>query len=295
MSPLDLPPELRTRLRALSIVPRRAAALGIAGTHDSRNRGSGLEFAQYRAYERGDDLRGIDWKLYARSDKFFVRDAERESPVAIWFVLDASGSMGQADMARPDWSRFDAARRLVAGLVEIALYQGDRFGLIVEAAEGPLVIAPGGGGRHRDRLLLALAPIRPGGVARWERDVPVFGEQMGRNDLILVISDGFDEACIASVERLAASGRDIALFQVLTADEREFPFAQGYRFRDPETGQEVVGDGPALRQDFITRFAAARSALVTRLDACGIRHVVHFADETADTPIRTLFRSAGRA
>jgi len=294
-SPLDLPPELRTRLRALSIVPRRAAALASAGMHDSRNRGGGLEFAQYRAYERGDDLRGIDWKLYARSDKFFVRDAERESPIAVWFVLDASASMDQSDIARPDWSRFDAARRLVASLIEIALYQGDRFGLIVQAADGPVVIAPGGGGRHRDRLLLTMAPARPGGVAQWERDVSVFGEQMGRNDLILIVSDGFDEACITTAERLAASGRDVALFQVLTADERDFPFAQGYRFHDPETGQEIVGDGRALRQDFITRFAAARAALSARLEARGIRHVEHFTDESADIPIRTLFRSAGRA
>jgi uncharacterized protein (DUF58 family) len=294
-SPLDLPPELRTRLRALSIVPRRAAALASAGMHDSRNRGGGLEFAQYRAYERGDDLRGIDWKLYARSDKFFVRDAERESPIALWFVLDASASMGQADLARPGWSRFDAARRLVASLVEIALHQGDRFGLIVEAADAPIVIAPGGGGRHRDRLLLTLAPLRPGGIARWERDVSVFGERMGRNDLILVISDGFDEACIATAERLAGSGRDVALFQVLTTDERDFPFAQGYRFHDPETGQDVIGDGRALRQTFLARFAAARAALASRLEARGIRHVEHYIDETADRPIRTLFRSTARA
>lgn len=295
MSPLDLPPELRTRLRALSIVPRRAAALASAGMHDSRNRGGGLEFAQYRAYERGDDLRGIDWKLYARSDIFFVRDAERESPIAVWFVLDASASMGQVDLARPDWSRFDAARRLVASLVEIALHQGDRFGLIVEAADGPLVIAPGGGGRHRDRLLLTLAPIQPGGIARWERDVPVFGEQIGRSDLILLVSDGFDEACIATAERLAMSGRDVALFQVLTADERDFPFAHGYRFHDPETGREIVGDGRALRQDFNARFADARATLSARLEARGIRHVEHFTDESADLPIRSLFRSVGRA
>ena len=104
MSPLDLPPELRTRLRALSIVPRRAAALASAGMHDSRNRGGGLEFAQYRAYERGDDLRGIDWKLYARSDRFFVRDAERESPIAVWFRSIWPAPTGPASTPRAVWS-----------------------------------------------------------------------------------------------------------------------------------------------------------------------------------------------
>jgi uncharacterized protein (DUF58 family) len=111
VSPLDLPPDLRTRLRRLSITPRRAAVVASAGQHASRNRGGAQEFAQYRAYERGDDLRQIDWKLYARSDRFFVRDAERESPVTVWIVLDASASMAQADLKTPDWSRFDAARQ----------------------------------------------------------------------------------------------------------------------------------------------------------------------------------------
>lgn len=258
--------------------------------HDSRNKGGGLEFAQYRAYERGDDLRSIDWKLYARSDRFFVRDAERESPVAIWMVVDASASMAQEDLARPGWSRFDAARRIVASLMEIALYQGDRFGLVVEGAGGPMVLSPGSGGRHRDRVRLTLAPMKAAGTADWTRDVAVFGEQVGPRDLILILTDGFDDGCIATAERLAASGRDVCIIQILTGDERDFPFDHGYRFHDPETGAELIGDGRTLRADFMTRFAAARAALAARLETRGVRHVEHFIDETADVPIRTLFR-----
>ena len=293
MSPLDLPPDLRSRLRQLSLVPRRAAALASAGMHDSRNRGGGLEFAQYRAYERGDDLRQIDWKLYARSDRFFVRDAERESPIAVWIVIDASASMAQADLATPGWSRFDAARRIAACLIEIALNQGDRFGVIVEG-ETPLVLDPHAGARHRDRLLLALAPLHATGVAQWQRDAAIFGERIGAQDLIVILSDAFDEDCIATAERLAASGRDVAMVQILTADERDFPFDGGYRFHEPESGTQLVGDGRSLRDDFLTRFAEARTALAARLDAHGIRHVEHFIDQGADQPIRELFRRTGR-
>ena len=292
MSPLDLSPELRSRLRRLSILPRRPAALASAGMHDSRNRGGALEFAQYRAYERGDDLRQIDWKLYARSDRFFVRDAERESPVAVWILLDASASMAQADLATPDWSRFDAARRLAASLIEVALNQGDRFGLIVEAAAGPMVLAPGSGARHRDRLLLSLAPLGAAGVAQWERDVAIFGEQIGPRDLIFIITDGFDEPCLAAAERLAATGRDVSMIQVLTADERDFPFAKGYRFHDPESGAALVGDGPALRRDYLDRFARARTELENRLSGRGIRLAAHFVDESPDNPIRALTRGS---
>jgi uncharacterized protein (DUF58 family) len=294
MSPLDLPPELRSRLRRLSLTPRRPAILSGAGLHDSRNRGGGLEFAQYRAYERGDDLRRIDWKLYARSDRLFVRDAERESPIAAWIVLDASASMAQADLATPDWTRFDAALRLAASLIEIALHQGDRFGVCVVSEARPLVVEPGGGPPHRDRIFRALAPLRPAGAARWAQATPVLGERLGAHDLVLILSDGFDEACVASAERLAASGRDLALLQILTADERDFPFDRGYRFEDPESDAQVVGDGRALRDAYLKRFAQAREALAARLDARGVRHAACFVDEGADQPIRALFRETGR-
>ena len=112
MSYDPIPPQVRSRLKNLRITARRAAGAHGIGLHHSRSRGAGLEFAQYRAYEPGDELRQIDWKLYGRSDRFFVREAERESPLAVWVLIDASASMAQADAARPGWSRLDAAKAL---------------------------------------------------------------------------------------------------------------------------------------------------------------------------------------
>ncbi|WP_448500697.1 DUF58 domain-containing protein [Sphingomonas sp.] len=291
MSPLDLPSDLRRRLSTLSIVPRGRSALGGVGVHASRNRGSGLEFSQYRAYEPGDEPRLIDWKLYARSDRFFVRDAERESPVAIWIVLDASGSMAQTDLATPDWSRFDAARRVAAALIAVALAQGDRFGLIAIGGDDPVAFAPASGSRHRDRLHLALARQAAGGVADWSGAQRLLGERIGRDDIAIVLTDGFDNACADAIEALAASGRDLCVVRILTADERDFPFDHGYRFRDVESGAIIIGDGAALRQDYLTRFAAARAALGGRFHAAGVRHAEHFVDQSADLPIADLFRA----
>jgi uncharacterized protein (DUF58 family) len=291
VSPLDLPADLRRRLAALSIVPRGRSALGGVGVHASRNRGSGLEFAQYRAYEPGDELRLIDWRLYARSDRFFVRDAERESPVAVWIVLDASASMAQADVATPEWSRFDAARQLAAALIAVALAQGDRFGLIVIGGDDPVAFAPSSGPRHRDRLHLALARQAAGGVADWSAARRLLGERIARDDVAIVLTDGFDDACADTAEALAASGRDLCVVRILTADERDFPFDSGYRFHDAESGASVIGDGAALRDDYLARFAAARAALGARLQAAGVRHAEHFVDQGADLPIAALFRS----
>lgn len=295
MSPVDLPPDVRRRLSRLSIVPRGRTGLGGVGIHASRNRGTGMEFAQYRPYERGDELRSIDWKLYARSDRFFVRDAERESPVALWIVLDASASMAQADLATPSWSRFDAARRLVAALTALAMAQGDRFGLVVEGGSHPVAIAPGNGPRHRDRIALALAGAAAQGTADWHGARQRLGERIGRDDICVVLTDGFDEACIAAVEALAASGRDLCAIRILTADERDFPFDAGYRFVDSESGASVIGDGAALRDDYLTRFAAARAALDLRLTGAGVRHAEYFVDQPADAPLAALFTPGSRA
>ncbi|MEI2455397.1 DUF58 domain-containing protein [Lysobacter firmicutimachus] len=284
-----IPPSVRARLRSLSLVSRRAVGAHGLGQHRSRSRGAGLEFAQYRAYEPGDEPRQIDWKLYARSDRFFVREAERESPLALWLLIDASASMGQGDAARPGWSRLDAAKALAACAAELALRQGDRFGLIALQEDGLRLIAPATGTRQRDRLWRELHALRARG--RWpapERLRPLW-ERIGAGDLVLMLGDGFDEAALDVAERLAAARREVLSIRILTVEERDFPYRGGHRFRDPETGEELLGDGADLREDFLRRFAAARRAVDARLQACGIRHAEFVLDEALDLPLRRLF------
>jgi uncharacterized protein (DUF58 family) len=288
MTPL-IPADVRSRLRSLRLVSRRATGANGIGLHASRSRGAGLEFAQYRPYEPGDELRQIDWKLYGRSDRFFVREAERESPLALWILIDASASMGQADAARPGYTRLDAAKALAASLAELALASGDRFGWIVLRGDGLRLAAPAGGRRQRDRLLLDLHALHPSGAfPPPERLEPVW-ERIAANDLIMVLSDLFDDDVVALVERLSRARRETLAIQLLTVEERDFPFAGGYRFRDPETSEELLGDGAAMRADYLTRFAEARAVLAARLDAAGVSHATYVLDEPLDQPLRRLF------
>ncbi|WP_339931918.1 DUF58 domain-containing protein [uncultured Brevundimonas sp.] len=284
-----LPPDVRSRLKGLRLVTRRAVGGQGIGLHQSHSRGAGLEFAQYRAYERGDEPRQIDWKLYARSDKFFVREAERESPVSVWILMDTSASMGQADGGRPDWSRLDAAKALTQGLAELALGQGDRFGWAALNDQGLRLLAPTTGTRQRDRLLLELLPLRAGGGFAREDQLSPIWERIGARDLIVVLSDCFDPGVVEFVEKLAAAGREVLVIEMLTLGERDFTFSGGHRFRDPETGEELIGDGPALRPEFLRRFGEARAALHARLDRAGVRHTEHVLDQPIDQPLRRLF------
>lgn len=289
-SPRDLiPPDVRARLKDIPLLARQAAGAQGFGLHRSHNRGAGLEFAQYRAYEPGDELRQVDWKLYARSDRFFVRESERDSPLDLWLLLDTSASMSQQDRARPGWSRLDAARALAACLVELALRQGDRFGLAMIGGGRLRMLGIGSGPRHRDRCLLELRELTAAGSWPDETRLRPLWEHVGARTLVVSLGDAFDEGAVQLAERLAASRREVLNVQILTVEERDFPFHGGHRFRDPESGEELLGNGDGMRDDFIARFAAARAALSTRLAASGIRHVEYVLDEPLDLPLRRLF------
>jgi uncharacterized protein (DUF58 family) len=290
-----IPRDVRARLKDIALTARFAAGGHGFGQHSSRSRGAGLEFAQYRAYEPGDELRQVDWKLYARSDRYFVREAERDSPLTLWIVIDATASMAQADDARPAWSRLDAAKALAACAIELALRQGDRFGLAMLGGNGLRVHAADTGPRQRDRCRLALQVIAAQGTWPQESALQPLWERIGPGALVLMIGDGFDEASARLAERLAAARREVVGIRILTVGERDFPFRGGYRFRDPESGEEVLGDGDAIRAGFLERFGAARRALTARLAASGIRQVEYVLDEALDLPLRRLFaaRSIG--
>lgn len=283
-----IPTDVRHRLAGLRLATRRAVGSDGLGQHASRSRGAGLEFAQYRTYEPGDEPRQIDWRLYARSDRFFVREAERESPVALWILLDASASMAQAD-GPGGATRFDAARLIAACLAELALAGGDRFGWAVLGDAGPQLVAPATGTAHRDRLRRELARASPaGGFPDPARLAPVW-DRVGARDLVVGVGDWFDAGAVTALTRLADAGREVLAIQVLTVGERDFPFDGGHRFRDPETGEELLGDGRALRDGFLQRFTAARAALAAEWNAHGVRHATHVLDQPADAPLRALF------
>ena len=287
-----IPPELRARLRELRLVARHGAGGDGLGQHASRSRGAGLEFAQYRAYEPGDELRRIDWKLYARSDRYFVREAERDSPLTAWAIVDASASMRQADAARPDLRKLDAAKMLAACLFELALRQGDRFGLLTLAGVAPAFVHAGAGPRQRDRCTLELARLEAAG--RWPdmATLAPLWERIKPPAVVLVLSDFFDDAAVELALRLGAARREVLTVQLLSAEERDFPFAGGHRFREPETGAERRVEAAAVRRDYLERFAAARAELARRFGAAGIRHVECMIDLPLDEPLRALFGSA---
>ena len=284
-----IPADVRARLKDLRLQARRISSGQGIGQHASRSRGAGMEFAQYRAYEPGDEPRQIDWKLYARSDKFFVRESERDSPLHVWVLIDATASMAQFDVAKPSWTRLQAAKSQAACIFELALKQGDRFGLIAVNDKGLTVVNAGYGMRHRDQCLLALNTIKAEGAWPEESVCRPIWERISANALVLMLSDDFDEGAINLVERLSAARRDVLNIQILTTEERDFPFVGGYRFRDAESGAELITDAKDSRDEFVLKFSTARKELASRLVAGGITHIEYVLDQPIDAPLRRLF------
>lgn len=277
-----IPASLRPHLARMKLTARLPPPSGPLGHNASRARGQGLEFSQYRAYEHGDEPRHIDWKLYARSDRYFVRESQSEAGLAVWVVLDATASMLQADVATPERSKFDAARALAASTLEIALRQGDRFGLLC-VADGALDWVPlGRGPRHRDRCALALMRRECHGA--WP-DVAGLRAAWGRIDaaaVVVAIGDGFDAAATQFALHLAATRRDVRHIALTSVDERDFDLRGSLLLEDPETGARVETDGAQARTAFRERFQAARAALARELAAGGVRHVEHALDASLE-------------
>ncbi len=283
-----IPAAIGAQLKGLRLMARRAASDGI-GQHVSRNRGDGLEFAQYRAYEPGDEPSRIDWKLFARSDRYYVRESERDSALTVWLMIDASASMNQADEATPGFSKLDAAKILAASIIELALRQSDRFGLITISKNRVDLVPAASGTRQRDRCEIALRQLKAEGGWPDETALRPVWERIGADHMAVLLSDDFEDLALRLVERLAAARREVLSVQMLSGDEREFRFRGNRRFVDPESGLELRSDGPAARDNYLRDFSEAREALARRFAACGVRHVEAMIDRPLILPLQALF------
>jgi uncharacterized protein (DUF58 family) len=231
------------KLEQLSLVAQRVRAGAIKGERRSTKRGTAIEFADYRNYTRGDDLRRVDWNIYARLERPFVKLLEEEEDLAVHLLLDASGSM--------DWGEGEAhklryGQRLAAALGQIALSTGDR--LTVETVGGdrpPARFGPARGRGHTFRLFDWLEERAAGGTTDLNSALRAYAEGGVRAGLTLLISDLWSPAGFRDgVTALQARGHEVVLLQLLAPDELDPPLGGDLRLVDVETGaaEEVTVD-----------------------------------------------------
>ncbi len=260
-----LPPDDLAALERAMVAARVLVEGPSTGSHRSPNKGASIEFRQHRPYTVGDEIRRIDWKAFARLDRFFIREHEDETSLRATIVLDSSGSMGYA--GRGGRSKLDHAVRLAAGLAYLLIGQGDSVGLAVaDTAIRSLVPARSGPG-HLHHIADALAKARPGGETALSATIDRVEVRLKRRGLVVLISDLMDDAepLLRALARLRHARHDVAVLQVLDRDELEFPFAGWTRFEGLERAEETVVDPAHLRSAYLQALAAWRGELA---DGC---------------------------
>ncbi|MBR7800408.1 DUF58 domain-containing protein [Undibacterium sp. FT137W] len=277
------------------IIRHVLAGLG-HGLHAGKERGAGVEFSEYRAYAPGDEWRRVDWKLLARNDRYYVREAERDSHVAIWFWLDASASMGEISYRYPEISKLDYARAVVACLAAVAQRQGDAFGLIV-ANQARIHLTPlSRGPRQLQRILAHLNRTKAEQQLPDAMQIKAQMQFIRAPSLLFAVSDFLDwpSASGESLLRLRRMRHDVRALSLHTEAERNASFPLHTSFRDPEssayTSELTAQQRPAYQAAYVQHYERVRQDL----KAMDIPYLQVNIEEDIAKVVRNWLRKAGR-
>lgn len=270
-----LPPRMLERLGSLEVVARTVVSGFQTGVHRSPHRGAGEDFARHRDYQQGDDVRHLDWKLYARTDRLYVREFEERSNLAAFLVVDASASMDYADADGVRKSRYAAF--LAAALAHLMLRSGDAVGLAATGAGGGLLLPPHSRRGHLHDLLLQLERLAPAGAGGAAPVLDQVGGALRRRGRVVLVSDLLEDddgaALVAAAARLRARGDEVIVLRVLTPAEAGGDGVGPGRFFDPEHPARELAAAPAADPGYRRRVAAYYDALADRLRERGVEYV----------------------
>lgn len=284
-SPSFMDPELLRRIQALELKAREVADGVLLGIHHAPQRGRSLEFAEHKEYSPGDDIRRIDWKLFAKSDRIYVKEYEDDTNVSALVLIDGSASMAYA--GRDGVSKLDRARVLAATLSYLLLTQSDAVGLGVIGEGLSDFLPPRSRQAHFHEIVHRLAALEP----RAGTDIPkALGDLIplvrGRA-MVLVFSDFLDdpEPMLRSLRLLRHRRHEPVLFQVLSPEEIEFPFERLSHFQDLESPLRLLVDPRSIRAEYKKHFEEFLAAVRAECSGHGIDYQLARTD---DPPARLL-------
>ena len=266
-----LDPAIVARLGTIDLKARTIVEGFLTGLHRSPYKGFSVEFAEYRQYLPGDDLATLDWKVYARSDRHFVKKYEEETNLTCHLLLDVSASMGYGSGAV---TKLQYGSYLAGALAYLMNRQRDAFGLIAfDAGITSLVPASARAG-HLRVVLLALERLKLGARTNVAKPLHDLAAAVRKRGLVVLVSDLLDDpqAVLDGLKHFRYRGTDVIVFHVLDPYELTFPFEQAARFRDMETADEVMAVPAAVRRDYIDRMQAMIAHYKRELALVGIDH-----------------------
>ena len=288
------------KLHKLELIARGVVEGFVSGRHRSPYKGFSVEFAEHRAYAPGDDLRDLDWRVYGKSDRYYVKQYIEETNLRAVLLLDASGSMAFAGAraARRDGaplSKFAYAQLLAASLAHLMIHQQDAAGLVTFDTKVRRYIPPRSRVSHLKALLEELAATRPGQETNLAAIFHDIAERAHRRSLIIIISDLFDdvEELLNALHHFRYRKHEVLVLHVMAEEELSFPFEQWSSFRDLEVaGRRVQLDPRTVRAAYLDQV----HRFVRRLElGCGQMGIDYVPMSTAqDFDVALAHYLAGR-
>lgn len=271
MSDPLLKPETVAQLAGLELRARQIVEGALSGLHRSPHRGFSVEFAEHREYAPGDDLRYVDWKVYGKRDRYYLKQFEQETNFICQLMIDVSGSMRYRSSGNL-LTKLDYARHLAAALGYLVLRQQDSVGLMTFATNLEQSVKPSGQPAHLNQLLHVLEslPATPLDAAAEEGDPPEIdrplhegAERMRHRSLVVLVSDFFaDPAALeAALKHFRHRRHDVSLWQVIDPAEQDFPFDEPTVFHDIEAPQSEFVDSRGIQAAYRREFEAFRRRL----------------------------------
>jgi uncharacterized protein (DUF58 family) len=292
---------LTERIASLRVRASHAVDGIRSGMHKSPHRGASVIFAEHRDYRPGDDLRRLDWRAYARNDRYTVKHFEQETHLRAHLLLDLSASMA-FDGGEPATHKATYAATLLAAFAWILLGQGDAVGAFAFDSDLRKALPARNRPDHLEALLSVLAlpvaqtrhtPTR----AELARSLTALGERMGRRGLVVLASDLLESEsdALAPLSHLSALGHDVMVLHVMHPHELEFPYKHGVMFEDAESPASLEADADTVRSAYLAELDAFLSQCKQRCLSAGARYTLARTDRPVETVLADVLLPARRA
>ncbi|OFW09142.1 MAG: hypothetical protein A3H96_25215 [Acidobacteria bacterium RIFCSPLOWO2_02_FULL_67_36] len=285
-------PVVLSRIGNLELVARNVVDGFINGMHRSPYFGASVDFAEHRGYVPGDDIRRVDWRLYARTDRYYIKEYEADTNSNFSVLLDVSASMGFASPGRV--TKLEYAKLLAGCLTYLVHKQRDRVGLVAFDSDVVENVPPSA--KHMDIVLHVLDRLKTGGAGNLRGPLHKMAEHFGRRGLLVLISDLYDEpdAVVEAVAPLRFRGNDLIVFHLLDPAEIDFGFGDPSSFEDLESGMQIPVVPDALADEYRALVRAHIDALTERFSSSRIDYTVVNTGQPLDHALFTYLTTRER-
>lgn len=268
-----LKPEVIQQIKRLDLRAQFVVKGFLQGLHASPFHGFSVEFSEHRKYTPGDDPKDIDWLVYAKTDKYYVKKYEAETNITGYLAMDLSESMAYTH--RQTLTKFDYSVCLAASLAYLMIFQNDPVGLVTFNEQLRDSIAPKSKRTQLGNLISKLASIKPGGKTNIEKSLKQLAAMLRTKSLVMIFSDLLidEEPVFRALRQLRHGGHDVILFHVLDEAEVTFPFHDLHEFIDPETQERIEVNADQMRADYCKSIGDFRARFKQECFQTGVDYV----------------------